>query len=621
VINNPKDEFVVIKSPLNIGLIKENDLIAVGISTYSFLTKVKGVQESDKAKTEEFNTTRKIPIGVLGVSLAEILTCNPELDLKMSKHVYADLPQEEIYELVFKKINQKPSDRAGATEILCSSFTAKNNTYVTREDKLSEVWIYENGIYVPNGKTYVEEYCRKILGRNYTTQLTNLVIDKIVADNYVNASDFFNVGDPYRLALQNGVFDFRKGELCEFNPKEVHFNKINAAFDEKADCPKIKEFIAGITSSPEDADLLFEIIAFCLIREYFLEKAFMFIGGGRNGKGKFISLIEKLLGSENTVNVSLDDLESKGYMKSDLLNKMANLGADISDTPIKKSGQFKELTGRDRVGADRKFKNAIYFQNFAKMIYSCNDLPITYDKSSGFFKRWVLVEFPFEFLPQKEIDSKYGKKIPKTTFLENTELLENISTPEELSGLFNICVKKIKELQKQKSFSYSKNSTQVQQLWVTKSDSLTGFFETCIKDEYEATIEKNDFRKAYEIFVRKHKVEKQSDVKIKKFFDLKGVYSEESKAKGEYVSRWRNISWNTDSEEALQILNDLKINTTPELIVQGFDLVEDRIRKTIEIMPTNNQSFLFTAFGEKVINDLVTKGVLYEPKTGSIKVV
>jgi hypothetical protein len=65
----------------------------------------------------------------------------------------------------------------------------------------------------------------------------------------------------------------------------------------------------------------------------------------------------------------------------------------------------------------------------------------------------------------------------------------------------------------------------------------------------------------------------------------------------------------------------LKINTTPELIVQGFDLVEDRIRKTIEIMPTNNQSFLFTAFGEKVINDLVTKGDLYEPKTGSIKVV
>ena len=51
-----------------------------------------------------------------------------------------------------------------------------------------------------------------------------------------------------------------------------------------------------------------------------------------------------------------------------------------------------------------QYKDHIDFINYAKMIFSSNELPPISDLSDGFWLRWILIPFPYQFLPKKEIN-------------------------------------------------------------------------------------------------------------------------------------------------------------------------------------------------------------------------
>ena len=82
-------------------------------------------------------------------------------------------------------------DISSATEILCQEILKKEHIHTTRDDEKSEVWIYQEGIYIPNGRTYIKEFCRLVLEESYSSYIANLVISKIEADTYIDAKEFF----------------------------------------------------------------------------------------------------------------------------------------------------------------------------------------------------------------------------------------------------------------------------------------------------------------------------------------------------------------------------------------------------------------------------------------------
>ena len=75
--------------------------------------------------------------------------------------------------------------RYRATELIVNKIQTENNIYSTRDDIKSEMWIYDKGIYVPQGKTFIKETCRKILESVYTSHFANEVIVKIEADTFI----------------------------------------------------------------------------------------------------------------------------------------------------------------------------------------------------------------------------------------------------------------------------------------------------------------------------------------------------------------------------------------------------------------------------------------------------
>ncbi len=146
---------------------------------------------------------------------------------------------------------------------------------------------------------------------------------------------------------------------------------------------------------------LAEIIGYTTIAyKYPLHKAFMLIGGGREGKSTYLRMLKDILGSHNIASIPLQAFESLEYrfMLEGLIGKLANISADIPRKPLKNTGYFKQATGEDPMDIDRKFKPTLKgYVNYAKMIFAANQLPQTADKTHAFFRRWVIYEFPNRF--------------------------------------------------------------------------------------------------------------------------------------------------------------------------------------------------------------------------------
>jgi P4 family phage/plasmid primase-like protien len=404
--------------------------------------------------------------------------------------------------------------RQEATELMVQRILSECSIFSTRQDKFSEMWIYREGIYIPHAKTYIESFCRRILGRAYKKQIVSEIIDKIQAQTYIDSEKLFINEDLKLIPVKNGLLNLETNNLEDFNPNYKFFTRIEAKFDINKKCLNIQKFFSDILATEEDVKVMQEIFGFLLYRNYSPQKAIMFTGFGRNGKSKTLDLMKRFIGAENCTNLSLEEIENNNFALSNLAHKLANLSGDISKTILKSTGTFKNLTGNDLISADRKFLPRLDFTNYAKLIFSANELPITYDITPAFFHRWVLIDFPYMFMSQKELNYlSDGEK--KNKKLADVNILNSLINEDELSGLLNWAIQGLKRLKLQGDFSTSSSVADVKMTWQRKSSSLNSFIMDCVEEDYDSDILKIDFRKKYNAYCRKYKLRPESDKNIK----------------------------------------------------------------------------------------------------------
>lgn len=401
-----------------------------------------------------------------------------------------------------------------ATELIANKIEAKHDFYSTRSDVKSEMWVWDGAIVVPNGKKLIEFICRQYMGEAYNNVRARNVIAKINADTQIDEQEFFNkqnenIGE---IPVENGILNIFTREVTPFTPKKIFFNKLNFPYDPEAKSVAIPQFFKDVLSSEDDAKVMLELIGFCLLKEYRFEKAFMFVGDGRNGKGKTINLIKKFLGSQNYSSVPLDQMTSNSTGTCEMFGKLVNLAGDISNTGLKETGIVKGLCGRDNINAKRKYLNDLSFENYAKLLFAANELPRVYDFSRGFWSRWILLDFPYTFLPQREYNESKADKFVK---LSDVSIIDKITTKGELTGLLNLALDGLERLIKNNGFSYTKGVEAVKTMWIRKSDSFTSFCIDNVDESEEGFITKKVLRLAYFKFCKQHKLKGSSDVGIK----------------------------------------------------------------------------------------------------------
>lgn len=466
--------------------------------------------------------------------------------LKYKEEFNQDTVLEELKEEIMTLILQK--DRRKASEKITDYIRKKEVIYTTRDDERSEFWIYQEGIYIPQAKTYIKEYCRKILGIAYTTTISNEVIAKIETDTYIDQDEFFQVRDIWKIAVKNGVLDLKTKELLEFNPKYFFFNKIPITYQTDTLCMDIIKFLKQVLYDEKEVDVIQEIFGYLLLKEYRIEKAFMFLGSGRNGKGKTVELMKRFIGIENTCNIPIQSLSDDSFNVGELFNKMANIGADISSGVLKETGMFKSLTGRDLISAQRKFLTRVKFTNYAKMVFCANELPITYDKTIAFFNRWLILDFPYTFLSQKEIDL-VPPNDRRNVKLADENVIDKISGEQEMTGLLNWAIIGLHRLLSHGDFSYSPSTSEVKNMWLRKSSSITAFIMDLVEEDFNSMISKAHFRMVYNVYCKKHKIRPISD-KILRAELIEGAGASESRFReeGKDIPFWSGVKFKGGNE-------------------------------------------------------------------------
>jgi len=448
--------------------------------------------------------------------LANIGGMEKELELSRRKYIESLVAVDE------DKASQVRAEYAGlaltkkwsdASELLTGYVRKRMFIYTTKDDSKTETWIYKDGIYIPQGKSEIKELLRKLLKEYYSAFIFNLVINKIEPDTYIDMDKFFSKSYPGLVAVSNGILNIHTRELSEFNPEKIFFNKLPVEYDETKTCPKIDQFLSDVLSKPQDKLIFYEILGFALLDEYKYEKAFMYHGGGRNGKGKAISLKKLLFGPENCCAIQLSSLTTDNFDISELFGKRLNIAGDIAGNDFKETNMFKSLTGRDSISAKRKFLRNLHFENNAKFVFACNELPMVYDNSKGFWDRWILLDFPYTFVSQDEYDRTEDKMFLK---IKNDDILKSISSDDELSGLLNASLDGLDRLMKQSKFSTTEGSDDVKQRWIRKSNSFVAFCLDHIEEGCDSKIPKKILRKTYSEYCRKHKVSFKSDFAIEK---------------------------------------------------------------------------------------------------------
>jgi len=405
--------------------------------------------------------------------------------------------------------------RAEATERLAKEFLEKNKVFCIRDDKIEEFWIYKDGFYNPNGKTYINEFCRSALGVAYTVYLANEVSQKIAAENYISPQEFFTTNYVEEICLENGIFNTRTKKLSAWTSDKIFFSKMPIKYMSGLGCPNILKFLDSLFVDKNDIKRVQELIGYCLHKELFLEKAFMFIGKTRNGKSKLLELIRLFLGEENFSTLSLQQITKEKFLLGELFQKMSNIAGDISSKQLDNIDIFKGITGRDKVLADRKYKTPISFVPFAKLLFSCNILPEPDEAQDSFFERWEVINFPYTFFPQHKIDIIDESK-REMIKLENPNIIKNIISEEEMSGLLNWSLIGLERLKENKKFTNSQNTNEIKKIWLRGCNSIVAFLQDEIIEDEDSHILQDEFISSYSKYCRTHKVEVQSKKKIVK---------------------------------------------------------------------------------------------------------
>jgi putative DNA primase/helicase len=416
----------------------------------------------------------------------------------------------ELRQEVKEILGDETQSNKKAWLLIANYVKSKEKVYTIRSDLKEEIWIYKNGVFVPDAQTYIKEIVFIILGANYTQAIFNDIIRKIQVMTYINENDFFINEDVNLIPLRNGIFNLKEKKLTPFSKKYRFFNRLPVTYDKDKKCPNIIKFFADVLKTTEDVMVIQELIGYMLLRRYKFEKAFMFLGNGRNGKSKAIDVIKRFLGPENCCNLSLKTIErERNFELAQLQNKLANLSGDISKAALDNTGTFKSLTGRDLITAERKFLTSISFVNYSKMLFSCNELPETNDLTDGFFNRWIILDFPFRFVPEREM-KVYNKNEKK----EVPNIIEKICSQEELDGLFNWALEGLERLNINKGFTKARTGEQIKTIWLRKSSSIHGFiFDKCEK-KHGSYVKKDDFRDEYSKYCSENKVDVVDDKKI-----------------------------------------------------------------------------------------------------------
>jgi len=354
----------------------------------------------------------------------------------INKYVLADpLPESELDVIVRDEAFNKPiffKNKMFLFDVFAKYLKSECNIVKINNN----LYVYRDGVYV-EGKEHIEAEMIRIIPnlsdrqRQETIKYLNIYIRQNL-----------KLSDANYIAFRNGIYNIVTGEFSDFTPDIVVTNKIPHDYNPQAYSELCDRTLNKLACQDVNIRaLLEEMIGYTFYRRNELRKCFILTGEKRNGKSTFLDLINALLGEENISALDIKEL-NKQFKTAELVNKLANIGDDISDDFIPDGAIFKKLVSGNRVNVERKNANPFDFNNYAKFLFSANNIPRMKDKTGAILDRMIIVPFNAEF---KDTDSDYDPYIKYKLLAEDV-----------MSYLINIAITGLKRVLERRKFTESK---------------------------------------------------------------------------------------------------------------------------------------------------------------------
>lgn len=296
------------------------------------------------------------------------------------------------------------------------------------EEKLANRIIKDKQLITCNEECYMfnGKYYKKISDDKEIERIIHLEYNNNLKDNkrkeivkFIKLKSWIPVSELNKnwneIVFRNGVLNLANMTLYPHTPSVYNTIYIDCNYIKDAPYSQmIDDFFNQISQKEEDKkSLLYEIVGYCLIRKNVFSKFFICYGEGATGKSTYLKMIRRIIGEENTSYLGFNDLEH-AFKPAELFGKLINLGDDISYKGLQETDVLKKLVTGETFAAEQKYvQKPLNFSNFAKLIFTTNQLPEVYDRSSGFYRRVMLIginkriENPDPFFLDRLTDNDY----------------------------------------------------------------------------------------------------------------------------------------------------------------------------------------------------------------------
>lgn len=325
----------------------------------------------------------------------------------------------------------------------------------------------------------------------------------------LNSENAINSEDERRyINCINGIIDIENDKLIAHNPRyklgiQFKANLMNDdnEWEEKFNNSRFKKCIYEILDEQSILTLQESWGLMLSPQAKRVQRCFVYKGEGSNGKSLLFDIQEALIGdNEYICSIGLGDFGGE-FILSSAEGKHVNIVRDDELYGKTVSKSFKSMCCGEPVLVNKKNKDIIRMAFNLTMFFGLNRMPNTFDTSTGYFRRPVIIPFNVSFGTEKEVELGLIDKV------KDTELAEKIIS-NELDIIFTWAYKGLKRLRNNKwQVTVSKESEREMDEYRKEVDTVFAFYEDKIEvckgvrsvkadiyDEYAIWCERNGMK-------------------------------------------------------------------------------------------------------------------------------
>jgi P4 family phage/plasmid primase-like protien len=320
-----------------------------------------------------------------------------------------------------------------------------------------------DGVWIKTNEREIKQRVHKIIGNPKLTAATVWsVLDMVKTEAHRPNHQFDK--NPQGINCINGELNYIQGSWVLLPHERDHYRTtiLPVAYDENAKANRfeqfLKEIFKGDIDEEDKASVILEAIGYTLVPTCHLEKFFMLVGNGANGKSVLLTILAELIGRDYTTAVQPSQFENR-FQRGHLYGKLGNIITEIAQGAEIADAQLKSLVSGEMTTAEHKHKDPFDFVPYAKHWFGTNHLPHTRDFSDALFRRAIVLEFNNKFEGENR----------------DVHLIDSLKS--ELPGILNLALKGLQRLYDNKAFTLCASSIEITKKWRQEADQVAQFIE------------------------------------------------------------------------------------------------------------------------------------------------